>query len=721
MHFKFVTFNGGKISPLLQSRVDLNTFKNACLNLENFIPLPQGPVIRRCGTRFIAETKYANKAVRLLEFEFNDAERYALEFGDYYVRFYTQGERLAVNDVPFELVSPYSEFQLAQLNIVQSLDVLYICHPEHPPYKLSRYGLLDWDLTVIDWEWEAFDDINSDPDVKLTVSDTTGAINVTASKPFFKPEMEGSQLQFTEIIASNHPPWKPEHSYSQGDSCYYNGNVYFADVSGRTGTLPPSHKDRRADGGVTWRYLHSGNGVCRITSYVTDHVAACQVLNTLPDSAKQTGGTDLWSRSEWNLQRGYPSTICFHDDRLWLGGTFYHPQTVWGSRVGEYENFRMGSNDSDAVAYTINARTVNRITALVSNKLLFIGTSGGEFVVTGHQIDDAITPTNVRITPRTNHGCAGIQSVTVGSDIVFVQSSKDRLREFEYDFQSDSHRARDLNILAEGILQGKITQIAYSSSPHQIVWVCTDLGEWAGLTREKIHDIAAWHVHELGGRNASVVSLAVATGIDNAQSLYLAVNRDIGASQRTYIEHMDLSFKSENGIYIDCASSHKGKTVTQLDNLDYLNGETVKIYTQPGTVDDLSLRTVKNGKITMPYSFESAQVGLPYLSILETVPISAGVTAAEISAIDKISPGNIYFEHVNSKGTLSAYLTSSQLSMSRLAPNYARSNIDSTNGGSRITQSGILKLSGMGLSLVVTHGSPLPLTLTGIYGYVTKH
>ena len=51
------SFNGGEWSPLLYGRTDLQKYASACRALENFLPLAQGPVVRRPGTRFVAETK----------------------------------------------------------------------------------------------------------------------------------------------------------------------------------------------------------------------------------------------------------------------------------------------------------------------------------------------------------------------------------------------------------------------------------------------------------------------------------------------------------------------------------------------------------------------------------------------------------------------------------------------------------------------------------------
>ena len=83
-------FLTGELSPFLAGRVDTERYQSAVKECENFIVKPYGGVQRRPGTQFVAEAKYSAKKARLIRFEFNRAQSYVLEFGDLYIRFYTQ-------------------------------------------------------------------------------------------------------------------------------------------------------------------------------------------------------------------------------------------------------------------------------------------------------------------------------------------------------------------------------------------------------------------------------------------------------------------------------------------------------------------------------------------------------------------------------------------------------------------------------------------------------
>ncbi len=89
-------FNAGEISPRMAARVDFNKYGAAAAICENMIALPQGGIMRRPGTRFVAEVKDSAGACRLLRFEFSTEQAYVIEAGEGYFRFYRNQGRIAV-------------------------------------------------------------------------------------------------------------------------------------------------------------------------------------------------------------------------------------------------------------------------------------------------------------------------------------------------------------------------------------------------------------------------------------------------------------------------------------------------------------------------------------------------------------------------------------------------------------------------------------------------
>ena len=153
-------FLTGEISPILHGRVDAEKYANAVETCENFIINMHGGVERRGGTHFVSEVKDSTKKVRLIRFEFNREQAYILEFGDLYVRFYTQNGQIQSSGSAYEIASPYTEAQLAELQVAQSADTMYIVHPDVAPYKLTRISNTNWTLTAPTFtapKWNATD------------------------------------------------------------------------------------------------------------------------------------------------------------------------------------------------------------------------------------------------------------------------------------------------------------------------------------------------------------------------------------------------------------------------------------------------------------------------------------------------------------------------------------------------------------------------------------
>ena len=84
------SFNAGQISKSVLARVDNPRYDQALLLCQNYIPIVQGPLIRRPGTKYISYAKNQSAPFpALIPFQFSATQNYALEFGDHYIRFYT--------------------------------------------------------------------------------------------------------------------------------------------------------------------------------------------------------------------------------------------------------------------------------------------------------------------------------------------------------------------------------------------------------------------------------------------------------------------------------------------------------------------------------------------------------------------------------------------------------------------------------------------------------
>lgn len=144
-------FSKGELSPRIEGRPDLAGFHEGAKEITNFLLLRQGGAERRPGLRFAKEAKDSTRDTILIPFEFSVNDSYQLEFGHLYIRFYkvSTGARIEIVGVPVEVVTPYTEADLREIQYRQSADVLYLWDGSHPQQKLSRFSDTSWTLTPV--------------------------------------------------------------------------------------------------------------------------------------------------------------------------------------------------------------------------------------------------------------------------------------------------------------------------------------------------------------------------------------------------------------------------------------------------------------------------------------------------------------------------------------------------------------------------------------------
>lgn len=83
------SFNAGELSPLVGGQPALAKYQAGLATCRNFIPRVEGALVRRGGTRFVAEAKSSTLNTRLARFVFAADDAFVLEFGDIHIRFFT--------------------------------------------------------------------------------------------------------------------------------------------------------------------------------------------------------------------------------------------------------------------------------------------------------------------------------------------------------------------------------------------------------------------------------------------------------------------------------------------------------------------------------------------------------------------------------------------------------------------------------------------------------
>lgn len=196
------SFSSGEVSKQVYGRVDNPKYEQGLVYCQNYLPLMQGPLLRRPGTKYISFVKDSTKLPVLIPFQFSITQNYMLEFGDKYVRFYQNEGQIVTSSNSFlvtglyssfystttlqsqtmpggaaftavrnspaagpaelllgsslispgsvlEITSPYDFRDLKGIKYAQKQDTIYLTHPNYPPYKLVRTGLNTWDMKQV--------------------------------------------------------------------------------------------------------------------------------------------------------------------------------------------------------------------------------------------------------------------------------------------------------------------------------------------------------------------------------------------------------------------------------------------------------------------------------------------------------------------------------------------------------------------------------------------
>ena len=668
------SFNAGEFAPSLEGRVDLGKYGSSLKQMVNFMPMVQGPARRRSGTRFVSEVKASANRTWLIRFEFAETDAYILEFGNLYIRFYTNHGQVISGGSAYEIVSPYSTADLTNANgtlrlrIVQSGDIIYMVHPSYAPRKLSRFGPTNWTITEVDFKGGPFLDIDPDQTITVSASANTGTgVTLTASASAFAASDVGSLFLIEEQDLSYIKPWASGQELSQSTTTANGANVLnllrrsdgktykcvtndFAPTSSpesviRTGGNKPVHtRGVAADGdgepkyppnsdptvyreGVDWQFQDPGYGWVKITGFTSATVVTVTVLSRLPDGVVGGGNTtNRWAFGRWSESRGWPSQVGFFRERL----CFSTGQILNFSVAGDFENFNARNESGEiapdqAITIEIASDKVNEVQWIIPADGLLIGTTGGEFMCKELTTDEVFGPGNVKIAEQSSFGSKSVIPLQVADSVLFVQRAGRKMRELQYEFATDRFKSSDLTVLSEHITNGGITDIVYQQEPHTIVWCVRGDGVLLGFTFNREQDVLGWHKHPVGGDGIVECLESIPSPNGTQDDLWMIVRRTINGQTKRYIEYLEQDFTDssniEDAFFVDSGLTYSGSPATIISGLNHLEGQTVSVLVDGATHPN---EVVASGSITLDRPGSKVHVGLAYNSFIQTNRLEAG-------------------------------------------------------------------------------------------------
>jgi hypothetical protein len=592
------SFNAGELSPLLAGRTDIKYYATAARKMRNFVPTAQGPVRRRPGTRFVAETRLSTDRSWLKPWITDGSTAYVMEFGNLYVRFFANH---GVVGAPFEMPTPYliADLTLSDgtcaLRTVQTGDVMYVVHARgiYPPQKITRATSTIFTILPFLSDDGPFQDIDPDNTIDVYADAVSGAtVNLVASAPLFIKSavgVLGNEIELFYMEQRNVDGvkfWEPGKAVVIGDLRRSDSKNYKALTAGNTGSIKPTHSSHWSstiriakydgDPGVQWEYQNAGYGWGRIVNVTDSTHAQMNVLSRLPDGIVGAGnGTTRFAFGALNTRLGWPNSVTIHRERL----IFMRGREIWGSVAGDFESFldrEAGLITADmALSITAYTNTADPVKWMVpSNQALLIGTGSDESAIVEATPNDPFGPGNTALHKQSQYGSNGVQPLQVGDGVVFVSKSGRVLRDMKLAESVDSKWvANNLTILAEHVTKTGIIDMAYAADPESIVWCVRADGQLLGFTIDREQEVHGWHPHRIGGftdaigQNYAAVESVCTIPVGDRDELWMIVRRLDNLGQvRRYVEYVEYHHEKgdnpEDAFYVDCGLSLNNKIMT---------------------------------------------------------------------------------------------------------------------------------------------------------------
>jgi hypothetical protein len=535
------SFAAGELSTDLLGRTDLRAYENGARTLSNIFIHSTGAISRRAGLRFI---QTARGAGRLIALELDIEQIYLLAFSDRAVDIFVRSEPGRLTKAA-AYDTPWSEAQLQQLSWTQNASSLLIVHPDTPPKRLARNEQGDWSLS--DWVTFADGDRSNCPQFKFVDSSIT-----------LNP---GSPNNGIVTITASAPVFQAGHA---GTRLRIEGKeVHIAQVQSPT-----------------------------------------QVKAEIKDGNLTTQATRDWTEQAWSPVRGWPASVCFHQNRLVVGGSRDLPNRLWLSRSGNAFNFDLGSGlDDQGIEFTLLSDQTDAIRHVFSGRHLQVFTSGAEWMVTG----EPLTPSNIQLHRQTRVGSPVDRTVpprAVDGATLFVSRTGKQLYEFLFADTEQAYQANDLALLAHHLMQRPI-DMDFDKARRLFHVVMSD-GTLATVTIYRAEGVTAWTQQQTMGAFRAVA----AAGDD----VFVLAERANGWS----IEAFDPSLQVDSAL-----TGEAPEPTVRWGGADHLEGETVKLIADGVPTGEAQ---VSNGEIALTEAAGRLVLGLPYTHVVE--PLASAPSAS---------------------------------------------------------------------------------------------
>ena len=537
--------------------------------------------------------------VKLKDFSVSSEVHYLMVFTEGNCSIYDTSTDLRVADLKI----PYTSLQVKNIRDTQSESVMLTFHEDVIPKRIINLG------TNFDWY------VDDTPFINIPQFDYDDSSSPT-------PTNDVQVLTFTAFVAGDTFQLDIEGVLSKNIT--FAGDANAAEQTSTASNIEKNIQDMPVVGETGVSVARTGALAYTIT-ISGESTKAFELFSGFPTSGTATKSlafthsTTGVPRKEdvWSSTRGHPSSACYHEGRLVLGGTKSKPQSIFWSKAGSGLDFEIDEgDDDDAIFTTISSRKLNQIVDVFPGRNLQIFTSGSEFTVN----ISPITPSTVSITPQTSHGSLNLEAKEIDGATLFIDRNGKSLKSYLYSFNEDAYATADISVLSPELIKSPVDLAILggtSSDDANWIFIVNNDGSATVLNTLRAQDINGFTRWTTNGfiTDVSVVD----------DDLYMVNKRTINSIESHYIEKWDFDRLLDNSVTNSGLSS-------PVSGLDHLEGETVRVVSSTGVV--LDDRVVTSGQITLTaaeltQSYAQLEIGIGFVPQFKTMPANTNVGSGQ--------------------------------------------------------------------------------------------
>lgn len=538
-------FSNGMISEMLWGDSTHPKYGSSLKLCRNWIPVPQGALVKRSGTQFIAPFRDQTYAARLIPFVFSDGQAFVLEIGNLYVRFYKNkqyvGTDFALHTYPdvtpyHEVVTPFTTAMLPYLKYTQVGDVVTLCYGGQVPgvgavaprdLRKTTGTVGPWSMTatpikipagVVNWigspqavpsAWSAVVTYDIGDRVRQTNVDWVSiqSTNLNNAPPALVVNSTGTSiagnLYWMPVVDQSHQGatynWVYTHVVQDSNGVTYESApttvplVYATAIdtsrpvkifiAGGTATVDITYT-------LLYRKLYRATKG-GIFGWVLDFVGTVAADTNIVDDGRAAdftkqppAGTDPWLV---NGVDSYPSVVGHFDQRRLWGGSLAVPSGAQVSRAGDLYNYDSRNTpgaDTDSLNVLLASEVLEQFRSFVCLSRGLIFTGQGEWVLSGLQ-GGPISRSSVDPKRQSTWGSSWLNPLRIGTGVIFNTSLSNLVRDFYplNGIYKDIWDGQDLSVMARDLLDFfTLTDWCFQSLPYPLVWAVRSDGALLSMT-----------------------------------------------------------------------------------------------------------------------------------------------------------------------------------------------------------------------------------------------